>query len=75
MELIRATEEGFEATVLFVVQMKGCHSFCPNQAMDAKFSAAVKKAMEAGVSILVYGCDVTERSMEISSPILQILVE
>lgn len=75
LELIRATEAGFEATVLFVVQMKGVHSFCPNQAMDAKFSEAVKKAIEAGVSVLVYDCDVTESSMEISSPILQILVE
>ena len=64
MELIGAAKAGFEATVLFVVQMKGTHSFCPNKERDPKFAEALQKAMQAGVHVLVYDCDVTESSMK-----------
>lgn len=54
LELIKARQEGYSATVLFIIQMKGCHKFAPNQAIDQAFTEALLKASEAGVRILAY---------------------
>lgn len=54
LELIKAREEGYSATVLFIIQMKGCHKFAPNQAMDQAFTDALVQASRAGVQILAY---------------------
>ena len=57
-ELIKAKEEGFEAAVLFVIQMKGIKEFRPNEERDAKFTEAQRDAAAAGVKVLVYDCGV-----------------
>jgi sugar fermentation stimulation protein A len=57
-ELIKAKEEGFEAAVLFVIQMKGVREFRPNEERDQNFTAALKEAAAAGVKILAYDCGV-----------------
>ena len=57
-ELIKAKEEGYEATVLFVIQMKGVREFCPNEERDQNFTAALREAAAAGVKILAYDCGV-----------------
>ena len=55
-ELIKAKKEGYEASVLFVIQMKGVKEFRPNGIRDEKFTVALKEAAEAGVEILAYDC-------------------
>ena len=57
-ELIKAKEEGYEATVLFVIQMKGIREFRPNEERDQNFTAALREAAAAGVKILAYDCGV-----------------
>jgi sugar fermentation stimulation protein A len=57
-ELIKAKEEGYEAAVLFVIQMKGTKEFCPNEERDQNFTAALREAAAAGVKILAYDCGV-----------------
>ena len=57
-ELIKAKEEGYEAAVLFVIQMKGVQEFRPNEERDKNFTAALKEAAKAGVKILAYDCRV-----------------
>ena len=57
-ELIKAKEEGFEAAVLFVIQMKGVREFRPNEERDRNFAAALREAAAAGVKILAYDCGV-----------------
>lgn len=57
-ELIKAKEEGYEATVLFVIQMKGIGEFRPNEERDQNFTAALREAAAAGVKILAYDCGV-----------------
>ena len=57
-ELIKAKEEGFEAAVLFVIQMKGIGEFRPNEERDQNFTAALREAAAAGVKILAYDCGV-----------------
>ena len=62
-ELSRAREEGYESYILFLIQMKGCRAFAPNEETDPAFAAALRRAGEAGVGILCYDCAVTEDSM------------
>ena len=57
-ELIKAREEGYEAAVLFVIQMKGVEEFRPNEERDINFTRALKEAAEAGVDVLAYDCKV-----------------
>ncbi len=68
-ELARAGEEGYEAYVLFLVQMKGCRAFAPNGDTDPAFAAALRAARDAGVGILCYDCAVTENSMTADAPV------
>lgn len=72
-ELIAAQEEGFEAYILFVIQMKGISSFSPNYETHKAFGDALKKAQKAGVKILAKDCIVTPDSMVIDSDVEVIL--
>ena len=62
-ELIKAKNEGYNAWVLFVVQMKGIKLFKPNSDHDPEFAALLSKARKAGVGVLAYDCIVTEKSI------------
>ena len=62
-ELVRAVEQGYEAWVLFLIQMEGCAAFAPNEETDPAFAAALRAARDAGVGILCYDCAVTPESM------------
>ncbi len=64
-ELAKSMEEGFEAYILFVVQMKGVSCFTPNVSNDPEFSHALKIAYDKGVRVLCFDCEVTEDSMEL----------
>lgn len=71
--LARASETGYLACVLFVIQMKGVHRFTPNYATHAPFGEALKQAREAGVRVLAYDCRVTERAMTLDQRVEVIL--
>ena len=68
-ELIKAKEEGYEANILFVIQMKGMKYFTPNAETDPDFAQALKDAYNAGVRILAYDCIVKEDEMVIDEKI------
>ena len=68
-ELGEAVKAGAEAYVLFLVQMKGCRRFSPNDETDPGFSAALREARENGVGILCYDCAVTPDSMTADRPV------
>ncbi len=68
-ELVRAREEGKEAAVLFVIQMKGVRFFTPNDAMDPAFGKALRRAKEAGVHLLAYDCQISPDSMCLSEEV------
>ena len=67
--LIRAHEEGYEAYVLFVIQMKGIRGFTPNDITHPAFGDALRQAREAGVHVLAYDCLVTPDTMTVDSPV------
>ncbi len=68
-ELIHAAELGYEAYVLFVIQMKGIQKFIPNDKTHPEFANALKKAAQSGVKIVAMDCIVTEDSIVIDSQI------
>ena len=72
-ELIKAKECGYSAYILFVVQMKGVHTFSPNKQTHQEFAKALKEAYDKGVNILVYDCTVTPDSLKIDSKIKRII--
>lgn len=68
-ELIRCMEEGYEAYVLFVIQMKGISRFEPNWERHREFAETLCEAAKMGVHILAYDCEVTKDEMIISNPV------
>lgn len=68
-ELIRACKEGYEAYVLFVIQMEGVRFFTPNEVTHKAFAEVLRKAKEAGVKILAYDTKVTADSMVLNKPV------
>lgn len=67
--LIRAVEEGFDAYVVFIIQMKDVRRFEPNWATHPAFGSALREAKESGVHILAYDCNVTETSLSVRAPV------
>ena len=65
LELAEAVKAGYEAYILFVIQMKGIREFTPNQKTHPQFGDALRLAHEAGVHILAYDCIVTAETLEI----------
>lgn len=72
-ELINAVESGYEAAVLFVIQMKGCSCFRPNYDTDPAFCSALQKAQERSVMIMAVDCVTDENSMKIDGKVEVIL--
>ncbi|MDO4338147.1 MAG: DNA/RNA nuclease SfsA [Eubacteriales bacterium] len=68
-ELINCLKEGYEAYLLFVIQMKGIRKFEPNWDTHREFGETLKAARAAGVKLLAYDCLITEDSIEIQSPV------
>ncbi|MBQ9860597.1 MAG: DNA/RNA nuclease SfsA [Clostridia bacterium] len=64
-ELTQAVAQGYEACVLFVVQMKQITEVRPNDGTHPAFGEALRQAAAAGVSVLAVDCVVTKDSMEI----------
>lgn len=68
-ELITAKKAGFDAYIMFVIQMKGIKLFKPNEAMQPEFAEALRKARANGVEILAFDSIVTHDSIVIDSPV------
>jgi len=68
-ELINAVSNGFEAYLLFIIQMKGADHFEPNIVMDKAFSDALYKASVSGVNIIAYQCNVYEDGIELDKEV------
>ncbi len=64
-ELIDCIKDGYEAYIIFVVQMKNVLYFEPNAVNDPAFAEALKKAEKEGVHIVVVDCSVSDMEMVI----------
>ena len=64
-ELVRAVEEGYRASVVFVIQMEQAKDFSPNDDTHPAFGEALRAAAEAGVQVVAVNCRVAPDSLEI----------
>ncbi len=69
-ELCECVKEGYEAYIMFVVQMKDVLYFTPNAENDPDFARALIKARGKGVQILCYDSEVTENGLSIKDKIV-----
>lgn len=72
-ELAQACAQGYEAYLIFVVQMKGIRHVEPNWQTQPAFGEALKKARRAGVHLLAYDCLVETDSMTLHEPVPVVL--
>lgn len=68
-ELQECLKEGYEAYVVFVIQMKGVCRMQPNWSRHKAFGEALVSAVNEGVKVLAYDCVVTEDSIQIDEPV------
>lgn len=68
-ELCHCLEQGYEAAIVFVVQMSGMRYFTPNRRTHAAFAEALERAEACGVRMLALSCDVTPESLAINGEI------
>jgi len=66
-ELAACIDDGYEAKVVFVIQMRGVGYFTPNIKMHPKFGEALSSAEFAGVKVVALDCEVAANSLEIGS--------
>lgn len=64
-ELSACMDEGYEAYILFVIQMKEMHTFSPNDKTHPDFGKALRKAANKGVKVLAVDCNVGTDYMEL----------
>lgn len=68
-ELVKCLEDGYEAYILFLLEMKGSKWMEPNDATHPAFGKALREAAEKGVKILAYDCLVTPESLEVDKKV------
>ena len=68
-ELIKCMEEGYEAYILFVIQMSPVKYLKPNDVTHKAFGDALREAKKAGVHVLARDCKITIDSMEIMNEV------
>lgn len=72
-ELIKAKEAGFEAYILFVIQMKEICCFSPHKEMHPDFAEALSNAYNNGVKVIAMDSVVTEDSMVLDKEVRVLL--
>lgn len=73
LELQKAASEGYEAWILFVIQMAGIRHFEPNFATDPDFSEALRQVSQNGVRVKAVECAVTPDTLSITKEIRVLL--
>lgn len=68
-ELVKATQEGYECWVCFVIQMSDVKHLEPNDTTHPQFGDALRRAAQAGVHVLALECRVERDRLTISGTI------
>lgn len=64
-ELIRCMEDGYEAGILFVIQMHGMRFLEPNDRTHPAFGEALRRAKKAGVHVMAAECRIMPDEIQI----------
>jgi len=65
-DLAARVEQGDRAVALFVVQRTDCDAFSACAELDPAFAKALDRAADAGVEVLVYGCEMSAEAIRLS---------
>jgi sugar fermentation stimulation protein A len=65
-DLAARVEQGDRAVALFVVQRTDCDAFSACAELDPAFAKALDRAADAGVEVLVYGCEMSVEAIQLS---------
>ena len=57
-ELIDCIKSGYEAYIIFIVQMKEAKLFTPNDKTHPEFAAKLREAQQNGVAVIAINCEV-----------------
>ncbi len=68
-ELIRCMEDGYEAYLLFVIQMSPVKYLEPNDRTHKAFGDALREAAKAGVHVMARDCRIETDSIEIMNEV------
>ena len=68
-ELIKCRSDGYEAYILFVIQMSPVKYLEPNDATHKAFGDALREAARMGVHVMARDCHITTDSMEIMNEV------
>jgi len=68
-ELVKCIEDGYEAYILFLLEMKGSRWMEPNDATHPAFGKALREAAAKGVKVLAYDCIVTPDRLEVDKKV------
>jgi len=68
-ELIKATNEGYKCHIFFLIQLKGCELFMPNEETDYLFANTLKEAKNKNVNILCYDSIVTKNTITLNKQV------
>lgn len=72
-ELKHSLNEGYEAYIFFVIQMKDVWYFTPNMDTHPEFGEALIDAAKAGVKVIARDCLVTQDSIQIADDVPVVL--
>lgn len=69
-ELIHAVENGYDAYILFIIQLNGVKYLTPNYKTHYEFGETLNLAKQKGVKILAYDCIVKENEITADKPVM-----
>lgn len=68
VELAGQVASGERAVQLFIVQRSDCEVLRPAEDIDPVYARTLRESAAAGVEVLAYACEVTEKSVTITRP-------
>ncbi len=68
-ELEKCVRQGYDAYVLFVIQMSGVRYFAPNDRTHRAFGDALRRATRSGVKVLARDCSVWREGMSVGESV------
>lgn len=68
-ELVDAVNEGYQAGIVFIIQMASATQLCPNNETHPAFGQALRNAQRAGVAVRAFRCNVSEQSLTVEAEV------
>ena len=68
-ELLKAIKKGYQAFILYLIQIEGCDSFKIAEDIDQVYKFTFDKALKGGVKILCYDCKLNNEEIKLNKQI------